>query len=109
MGSAIGQNTGMLQIAYERWDQSPEDLRMFAQEAPHRRTRERFLALYEITQGKNATQVAQQIGREDETVHTWVHRYNELGAQALVFKRCGGRPPFALKSNRRWAPLSEMR
>lgn len=85
----------MLQVAYQRWEQSPEDLRLFAQEAPHRRTRERFLALYELTQGKNATQVAKQIGREDETVHNWVHRYNERGAESLIFKRSGGRPPFA--------------
>lgn len=86
-------NRTMLQVAYQRWGQSPEDLLQFALEAPHRRTRERFLALYEITQGKNATQVAEQLGREDETVHNWVHGYNERGAEALIFKRSGGRSP----------------
>lgn len=97
----------MLRVAYERWDQSPEHLRLFAQDAPHRRTRERFLALYEIAQGKNATEVAQQIGREDETVHAWVHRYNERGAEALIFKRPGGRPPFVPCSNNRSAKSSK--
>ncbi len=43
-----------------RWGQTPEDLRQLATSAARQRTRERFLALYEITQARCATQVAER-------------------------------------------------
>jgi transposase-like protein len=88
----------MLQVNYRKWDHTPDALRYLALEAPHPRTRERFLALYEITRGQSATQVAQSLNRHDETVHHWIHQYNERGPLALRFVRTGGRPPFALRS-----------
>ncbi|HZF97279.1 MAG TPA: hypothetical protein VEY92_03360, partial [Pseudoxanthomonas sp.] len=39
----------MLRVEYARWDQTPADLRELSMSASHPRTRERFLALYEIT------------------------------------------------------------
>ena len=40
-----------------------------AREAEHARSRERFMALYQVGSGKyNATQWAKESGREDETV-----------------------------------------
>lgn len=86
----------MLRVDYEKWGQSPEQLRFLAQQALHPRTRERLMAVYEVTQGKNASQVARQFGRENETVHTWIHQFNDQGPDALVFRRTGGRPPFVL-------------
>ena len=38
----------MLRVEYARWGQTPADLRELAMSASHPRTRERFLALYEI-------------------------------------------------------------
>ena len=63
--------------------------------APHPRSRERALALFEIAQGRCATQVALRTGRRAQTVMGWVHAYNERGPDALAFRRTGGRPPFA--------------
>ncbi|WP_200286514.1 helix-turn-helix domain-containing protein [Rhabdochromatium marinum] len=61
----------------------------------HPRTRERFLALYELTQTqKSASLIARGSERHAQTLMRWVHRYNEGGAEALVFRRTGGRPPF---------------
>ena len=85
----------MLQVDYKRWNQSPEELRRMAMSAEHERTRERFLALYEITQASCATRVAGNGGRNAQTVMKWVHWYNEGGAEAVVYRRTGGRPPFA--------------
>ena len=85
----------MLRVDYARWNQSPDDLRHLAVEAEHARTRERFLALYEISQGGCATQVGLGGQRNAQTVMKWVHWYNERGPEALVFERTGGRPPFA--------------
>jgi transposase len=62
--------------------------------APHPRTRERALALFDIAQGRCATQVALRTGRRAQTVMGWVHASNERGPDALAYRRSGGRPPF---------------
>ena len=85
VGSAV------LRVDHERWGQRPEDLRNLAVKAPHARSRERFLALYEITQGSNATRVATRIGRHPQDVMKWVHRYNAGGPDAVSYRRTGGR------------------
>lgn len=78
-----------------KWNQTPNDLRILAIEAAHPRTRERFLALYQIAVGHaNATQWARQIGRNDESVMNWVHTYNEHGPASLTYRRSGGSAPF---------------
>ena len=97
----------MLRVDYARWGQTPEDLRHLAVSAPHARTRERALALFDITQHRCATQVAVRTGRRAHTVMEWVHAYNQGGPDALAFRRTGGRRPlFALSakpSSARWS------
>jgi transposase len=66
--------------------------------APHARTRERALALVDITQHRCATQVAVRTGRRAHTVIGWVHAYNDQGPDALVYRRTGGRRPFFARS-----------
>jgi len=83
----------MLCVEYARWDQTPADLRELAMSASHPRTRERFLALYEITQESCATRVAAQARRHPQTVMEWLHLYNTRGPEALVYQHTGGRPP----------------
>jgi transposase len=90
----------MLHVDYQKWGHDPSMLRLFALEALHPRTRERFMALYEVSQGTSATQVALRTGRHDQTIHTWIHQYNEGGADVLLYQRTGGRPPFVLSSRR---------
>ena len=86
----------MVSVDHARWGQTPEDLRRLAMSAPHRRTRARFLALHEITQeSSGATRVAMRAGRHPQTVIGWLHAYNAHGPDALVYRRTGGRPPFA--------------
>jgi Helix-turn-helix domain len=85
----------MLSVDHARWGQTLEDLRRLAVSAPHPRTRERFLALYDITQeSRGATRVAARTGRHPQTVMGWLHTYNAHGPEALVYRRTGGRPPF---------------
>ena len=85
----------MLSVDHARWGQTPEDLRRLATSAPHRRTRERFLALYDIRQeSSGASRVALRAGRHPQTVMGWLHAYNAHGPEALVYRRTGGRPPF---------------
>ena len=66
----------MLLVDHARWGQTPEDLRRLALSAPHARTRERALALYDIAKRACATAVAVRTGRHPQTVMGWVHAYN---------------------------------
>jgi hypothetical protein len=84
----------MLTVDYSRWDQDPDILRSLGLNAEHPRTRERFLALYEICEDKSASQVGRDTGRNPQTVMAWVHRYNLEGPAALVYQHTGGRSPF---------------
>ena len=102
----------MLRVDYARWGQSPQDLRSLALSAPPARTRERALALFEITQGRFtqgrcATRLAERTGRHPQTVMGWVHAYNAQGPAALAFRRTGGRRPLfartAQPNSARWS------
>ena len=86
----------MLKVNTQCWHQSPEMLREQALQSSHPRTRERFMGLYEIAKGKSATQVALETGRNPQTVMEWVHRYNNSGPEALIYRHTGGHPPLCL-------------
>jgi hypothetical protein len=92
----------MLRVESARWGQTPADLRRLATSAPHPRTRERFLALYEITQESCATRIAGRTHRHPQTVLEWLHLYNTRGPKALTYQRTGGRPPLPGDRSRPW-------
>ena len=73
----------MLRVESARWGQTPADLRELAMSASHPRTRERFLALYEITQESCATRIAERTHRHPQTVMEWLHLYNTGGPEAI--------------------------
>lgn len=89
----------MLKVKCELWNQSRETLRQEALKAEHPRTRERLIALYEICEGKSATQIGKESNRNPETVMSWVHKYNQKGLAALKYQRSGGRPLFLGKQS----------
>jgi hypothetical protein len=102
----------MVKVDLARWEQTLDDLRRASLEAAHPRTRERFQALYLIASGRfNATGCAAHLGRQDETVLGWVHRYNRHGPAALAFRHTGGRPPLLPRNspNRSLKPLRRRR
>lgn len=89
----------MIKVETAKWRQTVEDLRQASLHEAHPRSRERFQALYLIASGRcNATACAAHIGRQDETVLRWVHRYNRHGPDALAFRHTGGRSPLLLNS-----------
>ena len=84
----------MVRVEMAKWGQTPEDLRTASLSSAHKRTRERFQALYLIASGQfNATTCAAHIGRADDTVLGWVHLYNTSGPDALSYRKTGGRSP----------------
>ena len=85
----------MIRPDVQKWGQTADDLRRLATEAAHPRTRERFLALFAIAVGQsNATLWAERIGRCDECVLGWIHKYNGCGPEAMTYRRTGGHAPF---------------
>ena len=89
----------MIRPDMARWGQSASDLRCLSIEATHARSRERFLALHIIGSGQtNATQWALEMGRSNETVLRWIHRYNQAEPDALHYQHYGGRTSFLPKS-----------
>src|SRR3954462_10661756 len=93
----------MLRVDYARWGQTPEDLRPLALSAPHARTRERALALFDITQHSCATQVSGRTGRRAHTVMSWVHAYNQAALTQRSVVRAAAVPflPTARSRTRR--------
>ena len=85
----------MLRVDHARWGQTPADLRRLATSAPHPRTRERFLALYEITQENCATRIAERTHRHPQTVMEWLHLDNTGGRSPLARR---SKPPLARRS-----------
>jgi hypothetical protein len=85
----------MIRPDFGKWGQNAPEILKLSLEAEHKRTRERYQALYMIgTEQTNATQWAQQLGRQDVTVMNWVHKYNEHGPDGIEYRHSGGQPPF---------------
>jgi transposase len=90
----------MVRPDVHKWGQSPSDLRRLSVEAEHPRSRERFLALYMISSEQtSAYGWSKEVGRRKETILHWVHRYNDVGPEGVMYRHTGGRPPFL--ANRR--------
>jgi len=90
----------MLKVDTSKWQQDASALREQALTAAHPRSRERLMALYEISRGKNASQVGRESGRNPQTVMGWVHTYNKNGPDALLYRRSGGHPPLCQKPSK---------
>ena len=92
----------MIRPDVRKWGQTADDLRRLATEAEHPRTRERFLALFVLAAGQsNATLWAEEIGRCDECVLSWIHKYNERGPDAMTYRRTGGHTPLLRRMSSR--------
>ena len=82
----------MVRPDFEKWDQTAENIRRLSIEAEHRRSRERFQALYMIgSEQDNASQWAKGIKRRKQTVLDWVHGYNDYGPESIYYQPTGGR------------------
>ena len=85
----------MLRVDHGKWQQTSDDLRRLACDAAHPRTRERFLALYEVATGWSAMGWAAETERRHSTVLEWIAAYNEGGPEAMVYRHTGGWPLFS--------------
>ena len=94
LGSDKKSEATIVRPDMEKWGQTPAELRVLSVETKDARSRERFLALNMIADRQSsACRWARTIGRGKETVLNWVHRYNQLGPEAVFYRHSGGRRP----------------
>ena len=77
----------------EQWQMGVKDLRRRMILAPTPRERERWYALWLLTQGWTAAATAEALERDPHTIGRWASAFGEGGPAALMFEQTGGSPP----------------
>jgi transposase len=68
--------------------------------APTPRERERWHALWLLSQGWSAVQVAEALERDAHTIGDWVADFERAGPAGMAFEQTGGPPPPSNRSSR---------
>ncbi len=76
----------------EQWQMDARDLHRRMILAPTPRERERWHALWLLTQGWTASATAEALGRDPHTIGRWAAAFGEGGLTALMFEQSGGSP-----------------
>lgn len=90
-----------MQKVLEKWQIDVKAVRERMYGAPTARERERWHAMWLITQDWSATQVATALERDAHTIGVWVDALREKGPSALAFEQSGGPPPHLTRPNKR--------
>jgi transposase len=61
--------------------------------APTARERERWHAIWLLSQGWSQAAVARALARDPHTIGEWVHSFQTHGPAGIVFEQSGGSPP----------------
>jgi transposase len=85
----------------QSWQLDAKGVRERMYRAPTPRERERWHAVWLLTRGWTATQVAEALERDAHTIGDWVEALRREGPAALAFEQVGGAPPPSTRSNRR--------
>lgn len=80
-------------VSMERWRMDGKALRERMYRAPTPRERERWHALWLLSQGWTIAKVAEMLERDAHTIAGWLGEYAEKGPEALAFEQSGGAPP----------------
>jgi hypothetical protein len=76
-----------------RWQLTPADAREQIYRAVTPRERERWHALWLLSRGWPAAQVALALERDPHTIGDWLSAFAQHGPPALGFEQSGGSPP----------------
>jgi transposase len=77
----------------EKWQIDQSDVRRSMYQAPTARERERWHAIWLLSQGWNCQTVAQALERDCHTIGAWLTAFGQNGPRALAFQQSGGSPP----------------
>jgi transposase len=69
-----------------------EDVWRAFRQAHEARLRERYHGILLLIDGKSCREVAQWLYREEDTMRSWVHAFNQGGLQGLERESIPGRP-----------------
>jgi transposase len=61
--------------------------------APTARERERWHAIWLVSQGWSQARVARVLGRDPHTIGDWVQSFRTVGPVGIAFEQSGGSPP----------------
>ena len=75
------------------WGLEPAIARDQMYRAPTARERERWHAIWLLSQGWSQARVARALGRDAHTIGDWVQSFRTHGPAGIVFEQTGGSPP----------------
>ena len=77
----------------EQWQLDAGEVRNRMYGAPTPRERERWHAIWLLSQGWTAEGVAEALERDSHTVGAWLTAFRQAGPTSLAFAQTGGSPP----------------
>jgi len=83
-----------------RWQLDVNQVRERVYQAPTPRERERWHALWLLTRGWSANQVAEALGRDVRTIADWETDFQQRGPAGVAFEQTGGSPPPSARRNK---------
>jgi transposase len=90
-----------IQQVLTKWQLDTQAVRRLVYTAENARERERWHAVWLVTQGWSATQVAKALDRDAHTIGEWMENLSEKGAEGLMFEQSGGSPPSSARHRKR--------
>jgi transposase len=84
-----------------KWQLDTQAVRKLMYTAENARERERWHAVWLMTQGWTAVQVANALERDAHTIGEWMSNLNEKGTEGLMFEQSGGSPPPSARHRKR--------
>ena len=85
---------------FEHWKLDVKAVRERVYRAPTPRERERWLALWLLSRGWSAAEVAEALERDAHTIGAWVEEFRQQGPAGLAFEQTGGPPPYSTRRNK---------
>lgn len=84
-----------------RWQLDVKAVRERMYSAATPRERERWHAMWLLSRGWSANQVAEALERDAHTIGAWVEDLGEKGPSGLTFEQTGGSPPSSMRRKKR--------
>jgi transposase len=84
----------------ERWHVDVRTVRERMYRAPTPRERERWHALWLLSQDWSAARVAEALERDAHTIGDWLAEFERDGPAGMAFEHTGGSPPPSARSSR---------
>jgi len=85
----------------ERWHMDVKAVRERMYGAATPRERERWHAIWLLTRGWSAAEVAEALERDAHTIGDWAEDFGQQGPAGLAFEHSGGSPPPSTQHNKR--------